>query len=447
GFGSDDRIVGSGDLLLTAITRFRTWSSWPVSADARESDRGQLRSGFSDSTFSVICESSEISVRESKHQEVSESVSDQVTIARSNRNLRRNHGNDENSANVAARDVNVVHEEVVDEVNAAVGAAGNLNDPVNVNNAANVEAVAAPVELGQVLGVLAQILARLPVVAPAPMVPPPVADPPMENVPPVANVVEEVVVARVPSYLKKDIAVHYLDGDAHTWWAGVAGRLENPDCSWETFCEEFCTKYFPPEAYDRLEGAFLDLQQGTITVREYEAEFNSLRKYAGRELEEEKVQVQRFMRGMRIELRNRCLVRNYNTVAELVEKAAMLELGLSEEAKLRSDMIQSQSPQFGKSGNAAGQKMKNVGTNWKATGACLRCGSMEHRVRDCPKEDTRGKNPGSDLGSKLCFNCNEPGHYKSQCPKLVQSAGKRACEGLPPPPKRQAVMPRMYSMI
>ncbi|CAL9239111.1 unnamed protein product [Arabidopsis halleri] len=35
--------------------------------------------GHPDLSFSVICESSEISVRESKHQEVSESVSDQVT--------------------------------------------------------------------------------------------------------------------------------------------------------------------------------------------------------------------------------------------------------------------------------------------------------------------------------------------------------------------------------
>lgn len=58
---------------------------------------------------------------------------------------------------------------------------------------------------------------------------------------------------------KKDIVVHYLEGDAHTWWRGIFRRLVNPNYSWETFCGEFRAKYFPLEAYDRLEGEFLDL--------------------------------------------------------------------------------------------------------------------------------------------------------------------------------------------
>lgn len=57
--------------------------------------------------------------------------------------------------------------------------------------------------------------------------------------------------------------------------------MVDPNCLWKTFCGEFNTKYFPPEAYDRLEGDFFDLCQGEKTVREYEAEFNSVDKYLG----------------------------------------------------------------------------------------------------------------------------------------------------------------------
>ena len=52
---------------------------------------------------------------------------------------------------------------------------------------------------------------------------------------------------------------------------------------------EFNHKYFPAEEWDRLESKFLDLSQGRKTVREYGEEFNRLRRYVGKELEDEAV--------------------------------------------------------------------------------------------------------------------------------------------------------------
>lgn len=417
-------------------------------------------------------------------------------MAKSNRNTRRTvNETAEGSASNVAR-----NEAGTEEARNAAQNAANLNNAAAAGAAAG--AAAAPVGLEAVLAMLAQVLARLPAAA-APPVAPPVAEE-VENVVPEG---EEAHVVRNPSYLKvmdhmqklgtkffsggskpkeadqwidrigrnfksircplaykKDIAVHYLDGDAHLWWRGVAARIGAEHCTWANFKTEFRGKYFPPEAFDQLEGAFLRLEQGTMTVREYEAEFNSLKKYAGREAESEISLVRKFMRGLRVDLRTRCKIRNYDTVAELVEKAAEQEAGISEEAKVFGTVAhvhpgkhagKNQKPvKAGSSSkpNATGRSACSTcgkmhsGVCRAATGACHRCGSMDHKVRDCPEEDLRPKSQNKGAGERVCYNCGETGHYKNQCPKDAQSAGKRPSDGPQPAAKRQAIMPRVYTI-
>ena len=101
----------------------------------------------------------------------------------------------------------------------------------------------------------------------------------------------------------RDIAVHFLEGDAHNWWLAVDKQTNGSLESFAEFEVEFNRKYFLAEAWDSLEAKFLDLVQGRRTVREYEEEFNRLRRFVGRELENEAVQVRRFIRGLRPELK------------------------------------------------------------------------------------------------------------------------------------------------
>ncbi|XP_048627546.1 uncharacterized protein LOC125596614 [Brassica napus] len=125
---------------------------------------------------------------------------------------------------------------------------------------------------------------------------------------------------RCPEDYKRDIAVHFMEGDAHYWWLAVDKR----------------TNGSVQNAWDRLEGRFLDLTQGSRAIREYEEEFNRLRRFFGRELEDETVQVRRFIRGLRQELRIHCSIHTFSTVRELVERVALLESNLAEEAKLKT---------------------------------------------------------------------------------------------------------------
>ncbi|KAG7564179.1 Reverse transcriptase domain [Arabidopsis suecica] len=65
---------------------------------------------------------------------------------------------------------------------------------------------------------------------------------------------------------RKDIAVHFLEGDAHNWWLTVEKRKGDQIRSFSDFVEEFNKKFFPPETSNRLECAYLDLVQGNQTI-------------------------------------------------------------------------------------------------------------------------------------------------------------------------------------
>ena len=87
--------------------------------------------------------------------------------------------------------------------------------------------------------------------------------------------------SRCPVEYRVDLAVHFLEGDAHLWWKSVTTRRRQANMSWADFVAEFNAKYFPQEALDRMEAHFLELTQGERSVREYDREFNRLLVYAG----------------------------------------------------------------------------------------------------------------------------------------------------------------------
>ncbi|XP_056846530.1 uncharacterized protein LOC130497610 [Raphanus sativus] len=137
-----------------------------------------------------------------------------------------------------------------------------------------------------------------------------------------------------PPELSLRLTMQYLRGDALVWWEGI--RLDHDGLerlTFEDFIREFDRKYFPEEAMDKQKSDFDHISQGEMSVREYERKFNQLRRFAGGGITEKDL-IRRFLKGMRVDIRNRCRVVTYQRLGDLVEKAAEQEEGLAEEKKL-----------------------------------------------------------------------------------------------------------------
>ncbi|XP_048627662.1 uncharacterized protein LOC125596618 [Brassica napus] len=181
---------------------------------------------------------------------------------------------------------------------------------------------------------------------------------------------------------------------------------------------EFNHKYFPAEAWDRLEAKFLYLVQGRRTVREYEEEFNRLWRYVGKELEDESVQE-----------------------AKLKTRSHTAPSGGSNDRKRKRDQAEEGKPSSGrpecpKCGRHHG------GECWRAMGACLRCGKMDHSARDCPRQEQ-----GASGDTWTCHYCGKKGHLLKDCPKLLSGPSKSRGEVSRPDQKRgQTSAPHIYEL-
>ncbi|KAJ9557278.1 hypothetical protein OSB04_011892 [Centaurea solstitialis] len=89
-----------------------------------------------------------------------------------------------------------------------------------------------------------------------------------------------------------------LTDRALVWWDNTYESLDSntrENMLWDEFRSKFFEQYFPMDLQRRLEKEFWDLKQGTMTVMEYETEFNRKLRFAQRFLSTEDDKVERFV--------------------------------------------------------------------------------------------------------------------------------------------------------
>ncbi|XP_024157163.1 uncharacterized protein LOC112165018 [Rosa chinensis] len=122
---------------------------------------------------------------------------------------------------------------------------------------------------------------------------------------------------------KREITTFMLQDEARVWWEYVERTEDVTAMSWAEFERRFKEKYFPRAVIEQLEKEFLDITQGMMTVRDYEAEFSRLYHFV-RPWDTQRLAVH-FQRGLNDDL---CIIVasfELPTMAQIVAKAMLLE--------------------------------------------------------------------------------------------------------------------------
>ncbi|XP_015159293.1 uncharacterized protein [Solanum tuberosum] len=102
-----------------------------------------------------------------------------------------------------------------------------------------------------------------------------------------------------------DFIAHQFRGPARQWWRTYreSRLVGSPPISWSESLEAFLVRFMPRSIRDRLRDQFSRLEQGLMTVSEYEMRFHELSRHATMILPTEEERVRCFVRGLRYSLR------------------------------------------------------------------------------------------------------------------------------------------------
>ncbi|XP_060190712.1 uncharacterized protein LOC132619976 [Lycium barbarum] len=212
--------------------------------------------------------------------------------------------------------------------------------------------------------------------------------------------------------------VSLLQKYAYDLWVSVPNAKEKPSVlTWNDFVKEFHMKYVPLAYHDAKKKEFLNLEQMSMSIAEYQQKFPKLSRYAGGIINNGIDKYRRFEDSLNDSIRKfverinkEQASRNENKFRKAdVDLGGPSKRGRFDNCKAGSVYKSAQhkqnisnfstpsTPSYGQGKTripTCAQCGKNhYGTCRRASGACFNCGRFDHKVKDCP-------NP--NLISSLC---------------------------------------------
>ncbi|XP_012461428.1 uncharacterized protein LOC105781432 [Gossypium raimondii] len=204
--------------------------------------------------------------------------------------------------------------------------------------------------------------------------------------------------------------VSLLRDEAYQWWLTVKEGYQVDRLTFDIYKTAFQEKYVGASYVDARRREVLNLTQGYKSVADYEAKFLRLSRYARRMVATDYERCVQFEDGLRNSLRVLIAPQRERNFATLVDKAKIAEEvkrierlnrekgrnkrdsePLSFAQKLKKKARVDELVRVGAPITAIGPKTcvdcgrHHQNECWKRIEACLRCGSLEHRIRDCPR--------------------------------------------------------------
>ena len=109
---------------------------------------------------------------------------------------------------------------------------------------------------------------------------------------------------KYPEDQKVQCAVFMLTDRGIAWWKTVERMLGGDvgQITWEQFMDSFYAKFFYASLRDAKWQEFLNLEQDDRTVEQYDAEFDMLSHFAPEMVATEAARVDKFVRGLRLDI-------------------------------------------------------------------------------------------------------------------------------------------------
>ena len=125
---------------------------------------------------------------------------------------------------------------------------------------------------------------------------------------------------------KASYAAFMLNKEADHWWRMTRRLLEDQGpITWRQFREAFYKKYFPDSVRRQKVGEFIRLEQGDMTVAQYEAKFTELSRFSPQLIATEEEKALKFQDGLKPYLKNKISIMKLGVYSEVVDRALIAE--------------------------------------------------------------------------------------------------------------------------
>ncbi|KAF5769293.1 putative transcription factor interactor and regulator CCHC(Zn) family [Helianthus annuus] len=227
-------------------------------------------------------------------------------------------------------------------------------------------------------------------------------------------------------------ASHLFKEEALEWWNTVL-QAKGSDVAyamgWEEFKRLIERKFCPEYEKEQMANKFLSHRMVDVDCRGYTSKFFEYARIVPTLASPEPVLISRYIRGLISEIRDIVKAARPRTIDDAVELANTLTDGLvrTREENRRKDLAQKISQEFhiGNSNNFKKRENERFSTIpfcdickgkhfGKCKGCCNFCKIPGHREEDCRKKK-----------AITCYNCGEPGHFRTSCLKLGNPANEK----------------------
>ncbi|XP_017647807.1 uncharacterized protein LOC108487997 [Gossypium arboreum] len=272
-------------------------------------------------------------------------------------------------------------------------------------------------------------------------------------------------------------AISLLKEEACNWWETVEAVVPTEKLTWEFFQNELKKKYVRKRYLDKKKREFLDLRQGNRTVAEYEREFVYLSKYAWDIVSIEKEMCIKFKEGLNDKIRmmvggleirefvalsdraqkmeevynskmqrerrssesyKRSSSKSFSTfpVKKFRDESSRPTSTLERSSKSRTtqrNMGEINKPVASASSvqNASRSRCRycgkfHLGECWSKIGACYKCGSTNHLIRDCPQlmKEEREQKEKQEITSPTSKHSGQSSSIRTTHPEKKDSVAR-----------------------